>query len=185
MKRRKQTRKHLKLISFFLVLCLSVAVLFSAPMTVSAEDLVDVPQNEPILTVPVEEVQEVGFGEYAILEGEEEPERVPVQRLYSEEPDDLYTKVWLNNDGTRTMKLYDHPVKYVTNDGDIEDISLDVVASTTAVGGYETEAGFAKTVFPSKITDGISLSGNGVSVKLTPVRPNSARRWTDLPLTIL
>lgn len=174
MKRRKQTRKHLKLISVLLVLCLSVAVLFSAPMTVSAEDLVDVPQNEPILTVPVEEVQEVGFGEYAILEGEDEPERVPVQRLYSEEPNDLYTKVWLNNDGTRTMKLYDHPVKYVTNDGDIEDISLDVVASTTAVGGYETEAGFAKTVFPSKVTDGISLSGNGVSVKLTPVLPNSA-----------
>ena len=84
----------------------------------------------------------------------------------SEEVDNLYTTVVDNKDGTHTMTLHDHPVKFIGENGEIEDISFEITASKN--GGYETAASIGKTVFPQKISEGITLSGNGVNLKLTP-----------------
>lgn len=90
------------------------------------------------------------------------------QRVPAEEGDSLYTIVTDNGDGTHTMTLYDHPVKFVDSTGKLQDISLEIAAATD--GSYKTKANDIQTAFPSKISDGITLSGKGVSVKLTPDR---------------
>ena len=113
-----------------------------------------------ISTLPIEEEDE-----------DELPEREPTARLYDEEGDDLNKIVYLNNDGTRTMHLYDYPVKYRDASGEIHDISLEIADGTTELNRFQSSANSIMTAFPSKASDGISLSGEGVSIKLIPNIP--------------
>ena len=78
----------------------------------------------------------------------------------------LNTTVTDNGDGTCTMELYDYPVKFINAVGEVEDISLEIASASN--GSYKTKANDIQIVFPKKISDGISLSGKGVSVKLKP-----------------
>ena len=94
-------------------------------------------------------------------------------RVRAEEGDSLHTIVVDNGDGTHTMTLYDHPVKFVNSKGEVEDISLEIASS--ADGSYKTKANDIQTVFPQKISDGISLSGKGVNVKLSPCINNDLK----------
>jgi len=89
-----------------------------------------------------------------------------ILRLYDEEGDDLNKVVFLNKDGTRTLYLYDHPVKYLDSSGAVRDVSLDIASEAS---GFRTAAGNAVTTFSAKLSDGISLSGNGVNVEMVPV----------------
>lgn len=98
-----------------------------------------------------------------------EEEAVPDNRVRSEEGDSLHTIVTDNGDGTHTMTLYDYPVKYVNESGRTEDISLEITAAPG--GGYKTKSAESKTLFPAKISEGISLTGNGVNINLKPVMP--------------
>ncbi len=78
----------------------------------------------------------------------------------------LNTIITDNGDGTCTMELYDYPVKFINEVGEVQDISLEIASASN--GSYKTKANDIQTVFPKKISDGISLSGKGVSVKLKP-----------------
>ncbi len=101
-------------------------------------------------------------------------------RVRTEEGSGLNTIVVDNGDGTHTMTLYDYPVKFVNEKGEIEDISLEI--ASVADGSYKTKANDIQTVFPKKISDGITLSGKGVSVKLIPtVQPPSEREVAAKP----
>ena len=91
-----------------------------------------------------------------------------VQRLYADEGDDLNKVVFLNADGTKTMYLYDYPVKYVDTDGTVKDISLNIANTAT---GFQTASGNAVTTFAANISDGIGLRGNDVDISLVPVLP--------------
>ena len=88
-----------------------------------------------------------------------------ILRLYDEE-DDLNKVIFLNEDGSRTLYLYDHPVKYVDDSGKVRDISLDIASAET---GFRTASGSAVTTFSANLADGISLSGNDVNISLVPV----------------
>ena len=77
-----------------------------------------------------------------------------VGRVEAEEKD-LYTFVFANGDGTNTMRIYSHPVKYVAEDGSVRDISLELEAKTG--GGFVTADHEIVTTFESKLTDGITL----------------------------
>ncbi|MBO5911853.1 MAG: hypothetical protein J6Q76_00080 [Clostridia bacterium] len=90
------------------------------------------------------------------------------QRVRAEEGDSLYTIVTDNGDGTHTLTLYDHPVKFIDAKGKLQDISLEIASA--ADGSFKTKANEIQTVFPNKISDGITLSGKGVDIKLTPGR---------------
>lgn len=87
-------------------------------------------------------------------------------RVRAEEGDSLNTIVIDNGDGTHTMTLYDHPVKFINENGKTEDISLEI--TSTDDGAYKNKANNIQTVFPQKISDGISLSGDGVNINLKP-----------------
>ncbi len=88
------------------------------------------------------------------------------KRVRSKEGDDLNKIVTANDDGSYTMRLFNHPVKYINEAGKIEDISLELKTSNN--GGFETKAGVSRTQFSNKISNGISLSGNGVEIELLP-----------------
>lgn len=96
-----------------------------------------------------------------------------VRRLYEQEGDDLYKLVFLDADGTQTAYLYDHPVKYVTESGTIKDITLKITADSVS-GAFEAADACAVTTFSQKMSDGISLRGNGTAVSLAPMLPLTA-----------
>lgn len=94
------------------------------------------------------------------------------KRVYEDEGDDLNKVVFENLDGTKTMYLFDFPVKYVDTNGKIRDISLEIADSTS--GGFKTAANSTVTTFSPQASDGISLSGNGTNITLTPIMPTAS-----------
>ncbi len=94
-----------------------------------------------------------------------------VRRLHEEEGEKLNELVFLNADGSKTLYVYDYPVKYVDKAGAIKDITLDI-ASSDAEGEFQTLAGSSITTFSRNASDGIGLVGNGESVSLVPHLPS-------------
>ena len=79
---------------------------------------------------------------------------------------ELYTFVFENGDGTNTMRVYSHPVKYIAEDGSVRDIALDIEAKSG--GGFVTADHEIITTFESKLTDGITLEYNNIEIMLVP-----------------
>ena len=101
-------------------------------------------------------------------------ENLHVERMYEEEGDSLYNVIFKNADGSRTQYLFDYPVKYVTDSGEIEDIRLNVVQDAQTPGAYRTAANSAVTTFSQRLSDGISLRAGDVSLRLIPAGAPSA-----------
>ena len=76
----------------------------------------------------------------------------------------LNTFVFKNQDGTQTMKVYSHPVKYIDDKGKVQDISTDIKLNDN--GSFETKANSIKTVFSKELKDGITLQANNVNIRL-------------------
>ena len=102
-----------------------------------------------------------------------------IRRLYDEEGDQLNKLAFLNADGTKTVYIYDYPVKYTDTNGSIKDITLNI-APGEIDGQFESEATSAKTVFSKKSTDGIILTGEGARITLVPHIPNQVSSDVDL-----
>ena len=51
-------------------------------------------------------------------------ERKHIERLYDKEGDSLYNAVFENIDGTETLYMFDYPIKYVSDTGEVKDIKL-------------------------------------------------------------
>ena len=98
-----------------------------------------------------------------------------IQRLYSEEGDDLNKVVFLNADGSHTAYYYDHPVKYVNEAGKIKDITLNIAESNVA-GQFETAANSCVTTFSRNATDGIGLRSDNTAISLVPHLPAAATK---------
>lgn len=92
-------KKKYQSIALLLAICMTLSVFTGfAPATATEE------------TPPIEEAQE-SFTLPDIAEKEEALEHGYVGRVEAEETD-LYTMVFRNGDGTNTMRVYSHPVKY-------------------------------------------------------------------------
>lgn len=100
-----------------------------------------------------------------IVDSVEAKENDYIGRVEAEEKD-LYTFVFANGDGTNTMRIYSHPVKYVADDGSIRDISLDIEAKRG--GGFVTADHEIVTTFENELTDGITLEYNDIEIMLVP-----------------
>lgn len=98
-----------------------------------------------------------------------------IKRLYDEEGNDLYTIIFLNVDGTKTMYKYDFPVKYVDDSGVIQDITLQITDSERGTEKFKTANNSTITTFSRYLTDGISLMGNETNITLIPALPESQR----------
>lgn len=105
-----------------------------------------------------------------IVDSTEAIENGYIGRVKAEEKD-LYTFVFANGDGTNTMRIYSHPVKYIADDGSVRDISLDIEARRG--GGFVTADHEIITTFESKLTEGISLEYNDIEIMLVPMLDSS------------
>lgn len=125
----------------------------------SEEDLVDsVPQQNTSLT-------EKPFKLPAIVDVNEAAEHKYIGRVYEEE-NDLNTFVFKNEDGTNTMRIYSHPVKYTDENGEIQDISLDIKKNID--GSFSTADNEIITTFEKVLSDGIKLSYDDIEIKMVP-----------------
>ncbi len=104
-----------------------------------------------------------------------------VDRLVEAE-EDLYTFVFLNEDGTRTKRLYSHPVKYIDENGSIHDITTDIKALEN--GAFQTEDNAILTTFAKHLTDGITLAHGDISIKMTPQLPTTTGSLATSPMQI-
>ncbi len=89
-----------------------------------------------------------------------------IGRVRKKEGNDLSKVVYENADGSFTQYSFAYPVKVADENGRISDVSLKIVSDGT--GGYRTEKGNTQVSFPENIAYGISVSGNGGSVRLVP-----------------
>lgn len=96
-------------------------------------------------------------------------ERMHVERLYEEEGDALNNVIFRNADGSKTLYVFPYPVKYVSENGEIRDISLNIRNDGAKAGAYRSAASAAQTVLPGRLSEGISLSSPDVELTLIPV----------------
>ncbi len=175
---KKQNRK--KLISIVLTLCILFGIL---PFSVFAKP---VDNTTAISNKEMNSIEKIMAGvssveeEYGTLDADTVPEIVGyenavaknhIKRLYSEE-DELNEIVFLNADGTQTSYVYDYPVKYVDDNGEAKDITLDIASSDDIDGQFENATGSAVTTFSANADDGISLIGNNETLTLVPHIPS-------------
>lgn len=76
----------------------------------------------------------------------------------------LNTLVFRNADGTNTMRIFDHPVKF-EDGGTVKDITLGI---KTSRGGFISAQSPIRTVFPSRLSDGISLAYDDIEIEMIP-----------------
>ncbi len=145
---------HFRLITFILALC---TVLTSTLLPISAVTDTEGAVNTESFVLP------------DIIDEEEAVQKGYVGRDTASEKD-LNTFVFENADGTSTMRIFSHPVKYLDKNGVAKDISLKVQSKLG--GGFKTLSHEIETTFERRLTDGISLEYNDVDVKLIPELPS-------------
>jgi len=107
----------------------------------------------------------------AAIDYNEAVEKNHIARCYEDEGTDLNKIIFLNIDGTKTMYTFDFPVKYVDDNGNIQDIRLEIAESAVNAGAFETAANNTVTTFSAQFTDGITLEGNDTEIRLIPILP--------------
>ena len=147
-------KHYRKLLSLLLIICISMTMLTG---------YIPVNAVTPATETPSENITPFELPD--IVDTAEAEEKDYIGRVKTEEKD-LHTFVFANGDGTNTMRVYGHPVKYIAKDGTIRDISLDVKAK--ADGGFVTADHEIITTFEKTLTDGISLAYDDVEVTLIP-----------------
>lgn len=168
-------KQHLfKITAILLTLCICISLLPASAIALEAGD------TSPDTSINLSDIFG-GFVDPAELYEPLDEDTVPhiigyddavsrnhIQRLYADEGNDLNKIVFLNIDGTKTMYNFDFPVKFVNENGDIQDITLEIADSNTEQAKYETASNSAVTTFSARLSDGIALSGNGTTIKLVP-----------------
>ena len=97
-------------------------------------------------------------------------ERKHLERRYDKE-ESLYNVVFENADGTETLYMFDYPVKYKTESGEIKDIKLDIKQDAKKPGTFVAADHKVQTTFSKELSDGIKLKDEDVSVTLQPKLP--------------
>lgn len=141
---------------------LSVAVLTTTifgiqPIVVRAETLPQEKQKEYKLLTQEELLPYIDY-ENAVEHGH-------VERIYDEE--DLNTIVYRNMDGTKTAYIFDYDVKYVKDDGTVEDKDIDLVEID---GGYGVKRSDISLTIPDDIMHGVEFEHEDSYIKITPIR---------------
>lgn len=97
-----------------------------------------------------------------------------ITRLYSKETS-LDTIIYGNSDGTETAYMFDEPVKYIDEAGNVVDKSNRLYKTTLNLcndsnPAYVNKFNDIRTYFPETLTtdNGITLIANNESIKMTP-----------------
>ncbi len=79
---------------------------------------------------------------------------------------DLNTLIFDNTDGTKTMRVFDYPVKYIDDNNEVKDISLKI--ANNIQGDFVSADHSVTTTFSQNINDGISLKYDGIDITMLP-----------------
>lgn len=101
-----------------------------------------------------------------IVEQAEAEENQYVGRLKNKETN-LHTFVFANADGSHTMRVYRHPVKYVDAQGEVRDITLKIARQKS--GKLIAVSHAVDISFEKKLSDGISLKYQDTDIRMVPV----------------
>ena len=105
------------------------------------------------------------FSSYPALVAQMAVSEPPIERLrLYEEEKSLYEKIWLNEDGTRTLEYYGSPVKYYDKDGNILDKEYRIKETADS---FVYEEDF-KVIFPFSLSDGVKLIFENEEVTVKP-----------------
>ena len=179
-------KKVLRILAVLLIFSVCTSILPASVLAVPAEEPIEerTPTIEDFLagTATAEDIYGVLDPSIvpAAIDYNEAVEKNHVARCYEDEGTDLNKIIFMNVDGSKTMYTFDFPVKYVDDNGDIQDIRLEIADSTVNAGEFETAANDAVTTFSAKFTDGITLEGNDTEIRLIPILPSA-----DLGMTTM
>lgn len=92
-----------------------------------------------------------------------------VYRLYSQESD-LYSAIFQNRDGSKTMYYFGYPIKYITESGDIQDKSTVLEPHRGDRYSYYTPYNDIQSFFPDKINSKtyITVATNDYEISFAP-----------------
>ena len=179
-------KKVLRILAVLLIFSICTSLLPSSVLAVTAEESAG--EKTPTIvdsiagTATAEDIYGVLDPSIvpAAIDYNEAVEKNHIARCYEDEGTDLNKIIFLNIDGTKTMYVFDFPVKYVDDNGNIQDIRLEIADSTVNAGEFETAANDTVTTFSAQFTDGIALEGNDTEIRLIPILP-----LTDLSMTTM
>lgn len=178
-KKSKQTRKEngkrmrTKSRAVSVILSLFLVVVMLIGMTpVSAISIPNTSETTDVTSYKSEE-----FKVPDIIDEEEQAERAYTGRVKEDETD-LYTFVFKNEDGSNTMRVFDHPVKYVNDKGETRDISLEI--SKDKDGSFKAADHMIKASFGNDISEGIGLEYDDIRIEMTAKAKNNVKAEAEL-----
>ena len=128
---------------------------------VTAEDALT---NDALSAEPIESVSDAIPEFHSIITQAEALDNGYVARLNDEEPN-LNTLIFACSDGSKVMRVFEYPVKYVDNSsGVVRDKSL--ALSHKAEIGYFTADTDVVSLFPKNLSDGIRLTYENSEIEL-------------------
>lgn len=160
-----------RIISLVVIICMCVGVLPATSVATTQDSLDSVGisiydviaglarPDEFVETINPDEVPEIIDYQTALL-------RNHVERLYNEE-DTLNQLIFRNADGSKTMYLYNHPVKYIDENGCVQDISLEISDSLLPHIGFETTANSTEVMFPVELSSGIQIEDGFSMIRIS------------------
>ena len=137
------------------------------PVTAGSDNGITTDLSSPYMEDEYEEIRKLKQKDQA------DPENTEPTQIHRES---LYTKTTDNGDGTKTLEVYGEPVRYITKDGSVKDISLTPVRDGS---GYRTGDHYLGITFPEKADFGISLDTGEYVITATPVSENGTAVKTD------
>ena len=140
------------------------------PVTAGSDNGMTTDLSAPYMEDEYEEIRKLKQNNLSDPENTEPPQ---IQR------ESLYTKTTDNGDGTKTLEVYGEPVRYITKDGSVKDISLTPVRDGA---GFRTGDHSLSISFPEKAEDGISLNTGEHVITATPVSENGTAVKTESAL---
>ena len=103
-------------------------------------------------------------------------ERGHVERLREEETD-LFSAIFLNEDGSKTMYMFASPIKYVSASGEVKDKRVDLERRD---GGYVSEKNDVELQFGNASKNSVFMKANGSRLRIEPVTSKAANEKINL-----
>ncbi len=163
-----------RLISALIAFLMSVTIATTAFAQTDNSITLNEEQNQLQTVEPLQE--EKTSIEYASI-----PEQLDVAELKAQgfsarvksEETDLSDIVLEKNDGTRALYIFDSPVKYISDDGDVIDKSNKVIKNGSA---FKSESNDIEVTLPLSLSSGITVDDEELNLSMRPISNNNLVR---------
>lgn len=163
-----------RLISALIAFSMSATIATTAFAQTDNSITLNEEQNQ-LQTVEPSQEEKISI-EYANIPEQLDVEELKVQgfsaRVKSEETD-LSDIVLEKNDGTRALYIFDSPVKYISDDGDVVDKSNKVIKKGNV---FKSESNDIEVTLPFSLSSGIAVDDEELNLSMRPISNNNLVR---------